>query len=295
MKWKTVSACLFMCVIMTCCLTACKGAEEQPNDGQEVLEKTEKNGEDYELKELLRSNKSLVATTEIIGHVPFPKVGKVCQGGYTDGKYFYQAFIIAKTDSGEVDNDVTVVKYDIENESVVKESAVLKLNHCNDFTYNPKLGKLLVCNATGRKNIVSIMDPDTLEIEGEVDLGFEIFSINYNESRNQYVVGIAGGQTFRILDAEFQIASDIYDPTTRAIGYITQGNACDDNFIYFVLYQENVITVYDWDGNFVSWINLDIPNAVEPENISVIGNDIYIGGSGNGHEIYKIKTLRPEE
>ena len=182
--------------------------------------------------------------------------------------------------------------------TVLKESEKLKLNHCNDFTYNPKTGKLYICNATGRKNIVSIMNPETLEIEGEVNLGFEIFSINYNETRDKYVVGIAGGQTFRLLDADFKVASDIFDPTTRTVNYVTQGNTSDDDYIYFVLHQENVITVYDWDGNFVSWIKTDLPSKTEPENISVVGNDIYIGASVEEHtvqNIFKIKTLVPEE
>lgn len=298
MKRKTKLISFLLCGVMIFGMIGCKGQEETKEPEEDNPKVVEDSGEDYDLHKLVSENKSLVATTEIVGRMEIPAGTEFVQGGYTDGKYYYQAFIRRDNASGEVENEDVVVKYDMQTKQVVKESEKLKLNHCNDFTYNAKTGKLYICNATGRKNIVSIMNPETLEIEGEIDLGFEIFSINYNEKRDMYVVGIAGGQTFRFLDAEFRIASDIFDPTTRTINYTTQGNTSDDDYIYFVLYKENVITVYDWDGNFVSWIKTDIPKTAEPENISVVGNDIYMGVSVDEHSaqnIFKIKTLKPEE
>lgn len=41
-----------------------------------------------------------------------------------------------------------------------------------------------------------------------------------------------------------------------------------------MLYVENVITVYDWDGNFVTLIHLSVQG--EPENLTVVDGIIYV-------------------
>jgi hypothetical protein len=58
---------------------------------------------------------------------------------------------------------------------------------------------------------------------------------------------------------------------------MTQGICCDQTYIYCVLSNENAIVVYDWFGNYKSLISLDaIAKTIEPENISVVGNTIYV-------------------
>jgi hypothetical protein len=55
------------------------------------------------------------------------------------------------------------------------------------------------------------------------------------------------------------------------------------------LEQQNVIRVFDWSGNFVKEIALSIPATIEPENISVIGNRLFIGCNNSkwtGGELY---------
>ncbi len=84
------------------------------------------------------------------------------------------------------------------------------------------------------------------------------------------------------------VSDEVYEPTPLTTGYVTQGVTCDDNFIYFVLYQKNVITVYDWEGRFVTLVSLSSIQD-EPENISVVDGQIYIGvGTGTGTALYQI-------
>ena len=54
-----------------------------------------------------------------------------------------------------------------------------------------------------------------------------------------------------------------------------------------MLYNRNVITVYDWDGNFVGVIELDVGN-IEPENISVVDDTICVGCAKNGMTLFKV-------
>ncbi len=74
--------------------------------------------------------------------------------------------------------------------------------------------------------------------------------------------------------------------------------------IHTITYDENVITVYDWDGNYVSLIHLDILGGEEPENISVVGDDIYVatlvdGGTAirklTSVEMFTVSAVRIKE
>ncbi len=257
--------------------------ETEPVTEPETLSGAEK------LAEILLSKDSLIAPAKQIGFIKHNGVSNISQGGYTDGTYHYQLHIQKDTASNEENNVVRLIKYDIAAETIVKISDPLPLNHANDLTYNPKRGVFVAVHNNPHREWVSFIDPETLTITETVTLDFKIFSLDYNESRDQYVAGVAGGQTFRFLNADLKPVSDtVYDPTPLTTGYVTQGVACDDSFIYFVLWRENVITVYDWDGQFVTLISLKTITD-EPENISVVDGEIYIGvGTGSGTKLYQI-------
>ncbi len=275
-------------------------AQTGASDGQQA-EGEYKVGEEiknYNLHKIMGSNRRLIATLEEVDSVPFPTVpgcGKAPQGGYFDGRYYYQAFCNIVDYGYEVENEDVIVKYDTVTKQIVDQSPLLKMSHANDITYNPKTDRFLVTHCMGPQNsIVTILTSD-LEFERTVDLGFSTGAITYNASRDQYVA-LASGQAFVILDANFQRV-EVYDPTTRTAGYTTQGISSDDNYIYHLFYQQSVISVYDWNGNFVSIIELENLGC-EGENVSVIGDDIYVGGGTSGpFNVYKVTSLRiePEE
>lgn len=245
---------------------------EESEEDMSYYEETDISTDSRSLQEKLTSSTSLYGYTEELFTIAFPQGMEVVQGGCKVGKYYYQGFI-KKDNSGSI-----IVKYDTEKKTIEKTSNVLPLSHTNDMTYNSNIGKLVVCHNAPERKVISYVNPDSLTIEKTFTIEYEIFSINYNASTNQYVVGIAHGQTFRILDANFKAVGNAFQPTDRTVGYTTQGCASDDNYIYFVLYKQNVIAVYDWSGEFVTLIELDI-TSVEPENISVVNDIIYLGCS----------------
>jgi len=192
---------------------------------------------------------------------------------------------------------VHIVKYDLKTKRLLQTSPVLDLNHCNDITYNEKRGCFVVCHNNPYRTKLSFVDPETLTVIGTEQIGQNIYSIDYNPTTDRYVVGLSGGQSFCFLDADFNVISSINDPTPRTKGYTTQGVTSDDRYIYFVLYHKspNVITVYDWNGDFVSLIELDI-GTIEPESIAIVRHEIYVlcGTSGQGR-LFKIGNLAPKE
>lgn len=240
-------------------------------------------------EELFTSSKLLSSScTKLFSFSTPTSTIKIPQGGYVDGEFIYQAFIQKDTASNEANNKVRIKKINLATKKEVLTSADLTLNHANDITYNPKIDRLIVCHNNPNRKTLSLIDPETLEVKSTVTLPCNIYAIAYNELYNMYVVGVSGGQNFRFLDENFQLVdSTVYQATETTKGYTTQGIACDDNYIYCVLYKENVITVYDWEGKFVTTIELSIGN-LEPENISVVDGVIYVISTGSGASIWKV-------
>jgi len=209
---------------------------------------------------------------------------KVMQGAATDGTYLYYCIENQALEKHES----YIYKIDIATGKIVTRSKSLQLDHSNDMTYNPKLNQLVVVHNAPNRKLVSFVDVTTLEKIETINIGREIFCMAYNEKRDQYVVGLSGGQTFCVLDSNFEYIRE-YSPVAST-GYTTQGMTCDDNFLYFAQSGANVVVVYDWDGYQVAIIPIEFTN-IETENICIVGNDIYIGfyRSGNGGIIYKTK------
>lgn len=219
------------------------------------------------------------------------------QGGCTDGTYFYQAFIEKDTMEAELYNKCVIVKYDMASKKVVATSEVMQLNHVNDMTINTKLGYLVVCHNAPSQNLVTYINPETLELVDTFAIDYFIYSIDYNAARDAYVTGLVGTKTFQILDADFKAVSDVIEPTKRSNSSTTQGGACSDDYIYFILYKPNIVTVYDWDGNFVTLIELDTvisPETYEPENLTVIDGEMYIGCGQSTATVFKLSDFVPK-
>lgn len=219
---------------------------------------------------------------------PLPRLNEA-QGGCTDGKkYFYQAFVYRDRPSGQEHNEVRIAKIDIETHQIVQTSRTLWLHHANDLTYNSKTHKLIVCNNAPHRNWLTVLDPDTLEMERTVELPVQVFGITYNEKRDMYAAGISFGKSFCLLDADFKVVDDkIYPPSPLVERYLNQGIGSDDDFIYFAFFDvytlkddpqnfQNTVAAYRWDGTFAGLIDFDI-GPHEPENVSAHDGKLLLG------------------
>ncbi|MBP5173337.1 MAG: hypothetical protein ILP01_00155 [Clostridia bacterium] len=243
------------------------------------------------LWELLRSSSSLKSKCELVCSINAPSGDFYPQGGCFDGKYYYQAFINRDRVNNEENNIDRIVKVDAATGKVVKTSGDLALNHANDIAVCADGLLAVVHNNPNRQN-VSLIDPETLTLVRTEKIAYQIYCLDYCEERDSFVIGLSGGQDFRLLNGALKPGTK-YEKTLRYAtpltkGYTTQGCACDSEFVYFVLYDKSVITVYDWDGNLITIIELSV-GSIEPENISVIGDGIYITcAGGGGAQIYRV-------
>ena len=267
--------------------------------------------------------------------------GIYSQGGCTDGSFYYQAVIKINDENDENLNTVTIKKYDMKTYEEVDSLISNSLNHANDMTYNKgltyngddvKSGLLVIAHNGGKndpvstKNRISFMDPDTLDIvnpkniigieqmkssatfyDEYITIDTDVYAIDYNATREQYVIGIANVYQFSIYDANFNKVSGPYSHSTEVKEgeYTKQGVGSDDGYIYFIYYNKNKIEVFDWSGQFVTLITTDIkePSIIEPktepENIFIYNNEIYItcgknallGLGNNDTELYKVSSV----
>ncbi len=201
------------------------------------------------------------------------------QGGCSDGTYYYQVFMHRENETGQENNEVRVAKIDPASGEIVKLSRNLWLHHANDMTYNKKTNKLLVCNNAPHRNWLSVLDPDSLELERTIELSVEIFGISYNEARDAYVVGLSYGKSFCQLDADFRVIENSRcEPSPLTLHFVNQGICSDDEYVYFAFWDaktlrenpekfQSAIAVYRWGGTYVGQIYFDIGER-EPENLS---------------------------
>lgn len=214
----------------------------------------------------------------------------VLQGSCTDGKYSYY-LLLNKT--------ITMCKVVKVKHSTMKVKAVsepLYVGHGNDMTYNKDKKCLVVAQSTGEdpKTLISI-NPKTLEIienrhvyipsklaggskkDAKKISGF--YGIAYNSSRKQYAALLRSSYNFVILDLEMRPVR--YVKVSKKNNYLTQGIDATKDYIMVAQSPKepgqiyNIITVYDWDGNYVSKIK--VKAGYEIESIFHIGKKFYAG------------------
>lgn len=195
-----------------------------------------------------------------------------------------------------------IVKVKLSNRKVAKVSGALKLSHGNDITYDTKRDRLVVAHSTPVPKKISIVNPKTLRVTGTrtIEISKKLYklprpssdpnkyyrkyngfgNIAYNAKHDQYVCCLRG-ETFHhllFLDGNFEPVRFQYVGTMAK--QMLQGT---DSFGDYVLvaqsygygYTGNNVLVYDWDGNFISKLNLG--NKKELESIFRVGTTYYAG------------------
>ncbi len=193
----------------------------------------------------------------------------VQQGCCTDGAYAYTIL------ENQQINKCSIWKLDMKDWSVVKVQYDLPIDHGNDITYNPVRNQLVAVHNKPNYNYLSFIDPETLEMVGTRMMPYKMYSISYEPTRDQYVIGVSGTYHFVILDGDFNTVAYYEGVDT---GFTKQNVDSDENYIYFSQWKGgskgNVVMVYDWDGNFVTSIR--VKSYQEIESVLHVGDEWYI-------------------
>ena len=244
---------------------------------------------DFEMTDLINKDDEYTTTYTKLFDIKNVDGYRIMQGGCTDGKYCY--FAMENQTFPEGSHKSYIYKYDANTWELVARSEGLPLDHSNDICYNPDTKELIVVHNAPNRDTLSIVDPDTLTVKETFKIKYKIFSMAYNQSRQQYVIGLSGGQNFALLDTDFKAVKNY---TVNSTGYTTQGVECDNDFIYFVQYNQNVIMIYDWSGKLVKRVDMTLL-GIEPENICLIEGEFIIGcnnANWTGGEVYSLEIIK---
>ena len=229
----------------------------------------------------------------------------VLQGSCTDGTYSYYVLLNKSNYYSKI------VKVHHSTRKVVLVSGAMYLGSGNDMTYNPDKNCLVVvqCTGTDPKALISI-DPNTLGIieNRHITLpnklaggttsdakGATAFSgIAYDKTRKQYAVLLSHNYNFILLDAEMNPIQ--YVKASKKNDYKIQGIDATSDYILVAQSPKyssqayNIITVYDWDGNYIAKINAK--KGYEIESIFHIGKKYYASFYRSYYKIYYKKVTK---
>lgn len=201
---------------------------------------------------------------------------KRMQGGVFANGYLYYA----KTD----DTTATIYKYDLTSKTEVL-SASGNYMHAGDMTYNSTKNLIVVIHGGTSETNIWFLSPETLELVSSktvLTTGRRIGGIAYIKGSDEYVLelsknGVWNNYSFAICDNDFNIKLE-FEPIKN--GYVMQGIEYNNNLIYSLYSEPNIVVAYDLNGNYVGCHKIDIRS--EPEFITFNGDEIIIGSDGDG-------------
>lgn len=202
----------------------------------------------------------------------------VMQGGCTDGTYAY--YILNNQDFYPYVN--LIYKVDLASMEVVGVSERLELQHANSITYNSRMGLLISVNYDPDKTTLTFVDPNTLEATGTRTVDFNALSLAYDEKQDTYAAGTRGTFDFFLLDGNCEITKYCDSVQTKSV---KQEVEIYRDRILFSMSGENMVFVYDREGEFLYSIPMDRPE--ELENLIFYGDYAYAGYFSSGGVIYE--------
>ncbi len=214
---------------------------------------------------------------------------RIVQGGGTDGTYAYVALV---TGNNGASTKSVILKFDPKTWEIVQTSGLLLLQHANDITYNPRLKSLVVASCTPNDRQLVYVDPDTLELTGSTLLRTATYCLAYDQWKDCY---------WTAKDLYYgSVPADDLKTLTKAwkhdtTGYTTQGMTVDEKYLYFVLYKNNCLMVYDKETGAQTVIPLSVPASEgEPESLFLLDGEMYIffnNKTWTGGEIYRLQSI----
>lgn len=274
-KWFLFSL-IFLLSVVTSCGTENSSSNNIPPDKTDKISIIKDGEADFSKKDDLGDNKFYTAESKKLFTISKYENLVHSQGACSDGTYVYG---IAKNAE---DTEAVISKYLLADGSFVARSEVMKLGHGNDMTFDSKNNRLVVAHGQTEGKILTLVDADTLAFIEDINIEAGAGAISYNAQRDCYVIS-QGGKTLHFLNSNFELINSL--TRSDSFGYTAQGMGSDNKYIYFPMsgYNDNILVVYDWEGNYVT--KVVIPVKMESESMFWVNGKYYIAYNSNGMPI----------
>lgn len=214
------------------------------------------------------------------------------QGCCFDGENWVVAFNRFDTWGEEC---TLLCKFDRKGNFVKSSDGPLYLEHANNITYLPEQKAYYVTSCQGTItecwNGYTLVDRDTLEVKKKGRLEAPFFAMSYCPAKAAFASGRWAGETLDFWDAGLNLkgTKDVTPP-----GTLSQGVFAAPDAVWFVrssmngLHQE--FRLYDWSGELINQILLDLDNDAESESVNIVEGVVYVtSNGGNRAPLYRVE------
>ncbi len=191
----------------------------------------------------------------------------VAQGACSDGTYAY--ILLRTAENGEA----IIAKHSLETGKVIKRSAPIYVFHGNDMTFDTARNIIYIAHGSTEGKILTTVDPEKLTvIDQSVEIKKGAGAITYCPERDLFAIS-KGGKTLHILSNKLKVKNSY---SREELAYTAQGMGSDSDFIYFPMSGEkdNILAVYDWNGNYITIVTL--PTGWESESLFCVNGSYYV-------------------
>lgn len=204
------------------------------------------------------------------------------QGATSDGEYFY----VVNRNSN--DTQSIIFRFEMSSLKWKGQSGYFNAGHSNDLAYNAEKDLIVVAHGQSQGQILTLVRASDLSVISDVKIDVGASSVSYNAIRKQYAFS-QGGTTLHFTDDSFNLISSFKRNPPK--GYTVQGMGSDDMYIYFPMSasMDNVIDVYDWEGQYIK--TLKLPFSRESETLFYTAGEYYMNFNHLGSELYRINPV----
>ncbi len=225
------------------------------------------------------------------------------QGGCTDGQYGYFTLYNRNKEKCKV------AKFDLATGKKLKVSKVLAISHGNDLAYNSAQNVLAAVHSTNNGKQITLINPSTLKIIRHEYIALDepvpgmsekrrsnfkgIGAMAYNAQHDQYVARVKNTNDLLFMDSNFNAlryvsidkpVKQTFQGMDTAGDYVLVGQSFKSSSDY------NLFSVYDWDGNLISRVN--IKKGYELECLFHTDDKFYAGFYRSYYKTYYASTFK---
>lgn len=248
----------------------------------EVLLLKEEYSDPQLIARLLQGGYEFSLTSEFLLTCPGLGNCTIGQGATSDGT---KIFVLNKNNS---DNQSILFRFDLQSLKWEGQSGIFNAGHSNDLAYNPDKDLIVIAHGMEQGQILTLAQASNLSVISDVGIDVGASSVSYNSKKKQYAFS-QGGATLHFTDDSFNVISSY--SRENMVGYTAQGMGADDQYVYFPMSssKDNIIVVYDWDGQYIK--TLTLPVKMESESLFYSSGEYYVNYNRRGSEVHRIHPV----